>query len=369
MTNEEHPIVRRNVLSAIGIGVVGGLTLQGTVSLEDDQEAVQRAVGVEDEHATDGDETNVLQIVGDHDHDANEHSLELSEQDIQPGLTTLEFDNQTDETHFVYVVRIPDAEAKLAAYDGATLREQYMNAVSRPFQEAWDPYYCGSIDVEEFFGALVDGLPGWFFEEIVPSGGVGLTAGGTTSKTTQNLGAGTYILECYVIGADGVFHSTTGMVESLQVTGEPADSVEPESDLSVSVSTNGIAFDDDVVESGRHTATVTFEDNQAYSHGLGHDVHLIRLEDDTSICDATDWMNYLDAGADGYYADRGALTSTADDPGPMTFLGGVQDVFPGEGSTETAYVEATYEPGEYAWVAEVPDPVGTGLVAEFTVEE
>lgn len=315
------------------------------------------------------DSANGLTIVGSHEHDPDHeagghgrHRFELSTSEVPSGWQTLTFDNQTDHTHFVYTVRVNNAESKLADYDGDSLREKYMNAVNVPFQEAWDPYYAGEIDVGTFVENLGAALPEWFFStDVVPVGGPGLTSGDEASKTTLDLGEGTYIAECYVLDGDGLFHSPNGMVASFTVTGDASETDEPDATLSVSISSSdGIVFDQNEVAAGQQTVRVTFEDNAVYGHGLGHDVNLIRLErpEDLNV-----WLNFLDVGPDGMYADRGALTSTGSDPGPATFLGGVQDIFPGG----TAYMDVDLIPGRYAWVAEVPDPLGKGMLVPFTV--
>lgn len=337
----------------MGAGMIGSTAVTGTVGA-----AKGRGKGRGPK--------NVLEIVGTHEHEADEHRFELSESTIPSGWTTLEFDNQTEETHFVYPVRLPDAENKLEGYEGETLREQYMNAITFPFQEEWDPYYAGDIGVGTFFENLLGEAP--LLLEVLPVGGPGLTAGGRTSKTTVNLQPGTYFLECYVLNDEGVFHSANGMLESLEVTEDSSKMDEPEPSLNVSISTeHGIVFNPDDVSLGRHTVAVEFDDNTPYGNGLRHDVHLIRLEEGTTLDDVNEWMDYLDVGADGYYADRGALTSTETDPGPETFLGGVQDIVDVQGVPSTAYFEVTLSPGDYAWVAEVPDPHGKGMLETFTV--
>ena len=111
---------------------------------------------------------------------------------------------------------------------------------------------------------------------------------------------------------------------------------------------------------GRHAVAVTFEDQSVYDNLVGHDTHLIRLDDATTAEDVNDWMNWMDAGG---------LASDGTEPG--TFLGGVEtiltpDLLAGTAS-ETAYAHVTLKPGDYAWVAEVPDPRSKGLLTEFSV--
>jgi hypothetical protein len=105
---------------------------------------------------------------------------------------------------------------------------------------------------------------------------------------------------------------------------------------------------------------VQIQDQKIYEHLLGHDVHLIRFDHRTTVDDANGWMNWMHP--DG-------LVSDGTDPG--TFLGGVQAIVtPGllEGNeTKTAYFDVNLNPGAYAWVSEVPDSAGKGLLKPFSV--
>lgn len=303
-------------------------------------------------------------------HEGGEFLFELSDDEIPSGWTTFEFDNRTNHVHLIFVNRLSEAALEaLETEEGDVSREAYMDAISLPFQEAWDPYFAREIDVGTFFGDLIAALPTWFFSEVRVSGGAGLTGARETSRTTLDLEPGTYFIECYVLGDDGVFHSTLGMVEQLEVTGASSGAPEPRPTLNVTVSTDGIDFEDaqgrSGIRPGNHTVGITFEDNTVYGHGLGHDVHLVRLDDGTTVEEVNGWMDYLDVGADGFYADNGALTSTASDPAPQTFLGGVQDIQPP--LPETAYFHVQLKPGDYAWVAEVPDAEGKDMLVPFTV--
>ena len=317
---------------------------------------------------------NTLTITAKHpdDPDADDHYIfELSSHEIPSGWTNIDFHNESGSTHFGYIVRVDDEDADLT-------REQYLEEGSNLFQEAWDPYYAGEIDAEEMFDIMMPTLPEWF-DGLVSSGGPGFLGGHQSSRTTINLALGTYFIECYIMDTEGVFHITHGMVERLVVTEEESAASQPQGDLQLSISsTGGIVFDEENIQPGLTTFEVTFEDNVYYAHGLGHDVHLVRLDGDTSIGQINDWMDYLDVGADGYYADRGALVSSSTAPGPETFLGGVQSIFADEARgreyPQTAYFQAVLTPGRYALVAEVPSPMQpdpdnpeVSMLVEFSV--
>lgn len=325
------------------------------------------------EEASDASSSNVLRVTAKHPNtdETDDHLIfELSDDEIEAGWTTVKFRNDSRSTHFAYMVKVPEEQADLT-------RDEYREVVNLAFQDAWDPYFAGEIDVEAFFDQLFAGLPEWYFEAI-PSGGPGFLSGGETSQATMDLTPGTYFIECYVLDSEGVFHNTSGMIEKLVVTEDDSGAPEPEGDLKVSVSlADGITFEEKNIQPGRKRFEVVFEDNDVYGHGLGHDVNLVRLGD-TTVSEINGWMNYLDVGADGFYADRGALVSDSENPGPQRFLGGVQDVFPdasaGEEFPQTAYFEAVLTPGHYALVAEVPNPMQpdpenteVSLLHEFSV--
>lgn len=319
-------------------------------------------------------DTNVLEVITRHPPLADAHAhyeFVLSDEEIPSGWTTIRMSNHSGSTHFGYMVRVPDEQADLSV-------EEYMAAVSLPFQDAWNPYFEGEIDVAGFFDVLLPGMPEWF-GEAVPSSGPGLTSGGTTASMTMNLEPGTYFIECYVLDSDGVFHTTHGMVERLVVVDEASDSSEPAGDVSVRISsTEGLRLDADNIQPGPTTFEVLFEDNVVYGHGLGHDVHLVRLDGETTVEEVNGWMNYLDVGADGYFANSGALVSASGHRGPQTFLGGVQALFPnaaaGQGFPISAYFHADLTPGHYALVSEVPNPMqpdpgnpDISMLVEFSV--
>jgi hypothetical protein len=303
-------------------------------------------------------DTNVLEVIARHPpmgHARAHYEFVLSDEEIPSGWTTIRLNNRSSATHFGYMVRVPDEQADISV-------EEYMDAVSLPFQDAWDPYFAGEIDVGAFFGELVPSMPDWFGENV-PSSGPGLTGGGMTSSMTVYLEPGTYFIECYVLDSDGEFHTTHGMINRLVVVEDShGGSSEPSGQVQVRISsTEGLRLDAESILPGPTSFEVTFEDNIGYGHGLGHDVHLVRLDGETTVDDINAWMDYLDVGPDGFYADRGAMLSASGQRGPQTFLGGVQPLFPnaaaGQAFPLTAYFHVDLTPGNYVLVSEVPNPV------------
>lgn len=389
---------RRIVLKTLGAGVVGGGIITGSVAAKGQGRGPRNVVEIEAGHEH-----------PDEEDDDPEWWLDIDRQEIPPGWVTFKFENLTDHLHFGYMVKVSepalfdDEDAFVSpglvdfepdAGDPGQWGEKWRHAVNIPFQDAWDPYYAGDWPVgsvadlapETFIGELVlpletgSNIPDWFLAEGIAEsvGGPGFTGGHQTATTTQYLDPGVYVLECYVLDEEGRFHSPFGMVEYIEVTDGAEKGSKPSADMEVSISSaEGITFDESDIKPGRHTVEVIFEDNIIYPNFLGHDIHLLRM-DDVEMDQLEYWMDYLDAedplDPESEYMDRGALTSTHDNPGPETFLGGVQDVFAGDGPgfveagyPVSTYIDVTLEPGDHAWIAEVADPDGKDMLVEFTV--
>lgn len=314
-------------------------------------------------------QNNVLEITAFHE--GNDFGFKLSDSKIPSGWTTIKLDNETESTHFAFLhYGTEEFLSGMKEDAGEVSRQAYLDEIGIPFQEEVDPYFRGDIGAGTFFANLGTALPSWGPANR-PIGGPGLTSGGKASKTTQYLKPGVYFVECYVLNEDGVFHVTNGMVEKLVVTDESSDAREPKPTMRISLSSDdGIEVADaqgrSGIRPGQHTVAVTFEDNKTQG---GHDLHLIRLDDGTTIEEVNAWMDWPDVGPDGFYNTDEfgpALTSYHGNPGPQTWLGGVQDIQPP--LPETAYFHTQLKPGEeYAWVSEIANPKARGFLKTFTV--
>lgn len=303
---------------------------------------------------------NVIKVTPTHHHHGgeDEHHFELSTHEVPSGWTTFRFDNsEAHATHFAYLAKVPDD----------VTAEDYRQQVTEPFQPVLDSLAIGDDNpFEPVFGpdglpnTEDDGVPSWYWG-VTFKGGVGLTAAGQTSQTTVHLKSGNYIMECYVKTEDNRFHSYHGMLEDFEVTSEPSGAPEPHSSVEVALSTqNGLELQGDV-SSGRQTFKVSFE-NQGNYGGFGHDVHLIRLEDGTTVQSVDQWMNWMSPVG---------LVSSHDSPGPATFLGGMHDIFPLlPNEKSTAYFAAHLESGEeYALLSEVPPLIEAGVAGPNALQK
>lgn len=282
---------------------------------------------------------DVVQVAAGH------HTFVTSHEEIGSGWTTFRFRNRADAPHFMIIEKMPVWEGEQKTV------EDSRSEVVPVFQNFMDSF---REEAPSFPDAGFE-LPAWY-GEVVFVGGPGLASPGETAETRTYLEPGVYVIECYVKTEDGTFHSTEGMIEGLVVneasnaSGEPAPA-RVDGRVSVS-SSDGITLERSPRRPGTRTLEVRFDDQAAYSHFLGHDVHLARLDEGADRESLGAWMNW---------AVPGGLAGEV--PEGVTFLGGVQDM--PEGSS--AYLTADLAPGQYALVAEVPDPADKGMLVEFTI--
>ncbi|MBD3868558.1 MAG: hypothetical protein IFK94_10585 [Acidobacteria bacterium] len=262
--------------------------------------------------------------------------------EIPSGWTTFRTTNNSAMVHMGVVERMPE---------GYGLREQ-QDQVAPVFQEGMNLIIQGDMDGAM---AIFGELPEWF-GRIVFLGGPGLLAPGQVTETSAYLEPGTYILECYV-KTDGVFHSYNpapemdGMIAQFTVTAEPSGAQEPTPSIEIAISNEtGMEITGEPT-AGEHQVAVHFTDQAVHEHFLGHDVHLVRLTPETDQDALVAWMNW-------------SLPAGLQTPAPAVFLGGTNEL-PAGG---TAYFKATLEPGEYAWIAEVPSADQKAMLQRFTVK-
>ncbi len=278
--------------------------------------------------------TNVVDIIA--------KGMQFSAPDTIPsGWVTFRFHNQSSYTHFALLERWPE---------GHTLADGEKQ-IAPVFQDAMDLLIKGDKDAAmKRFGDL----PGWM-KQIVYIGGPGLIAPGGETSATVKLDPGYYIIECYV-KTDGRFHSsltksgTQGMTHEFKVTATDSGGKAPDADIQIQISSDKGIQADGRMTPGRHTVSVHFVDQKAYGNFTGHDVHLVELGTDTDRAGLMQWMNWMNP--DGL--------ST---PAPVVFVGGLNEMPAGN----TGYFTVNLEPGNYAWISEIPDPDQHGMFRPFSV--
>lgn len=260
---------------------------------------------------------------------------------IPSGWTTFDFANTSGMIHFA-LLDVPPA--------GITA-EIFTNTVAQYFQQAMDGMNAGDeAAVEAAFGKF----PDWI-GELGRHGGPGLLSPGRRGQTTVYLEPGRYMLECYV-KSDGVFHTTSpgqgrlGMVMDLTVTDEKSDAPEPTANVTLAVRNTGIEITSGELQSGSNTIRVDFIEQQQLPSFVGNDVHLMRVDGEDSIRLADQWLDWR-------------TKEGLEDPSPVTFLGGINDMSAGS----HGYFTVDLPPGDYAFIAEMPGPLASGFVLPFSV--
>ncbi|WP_086478129.1 MULTISPECIES: hypothetical protein [Arenibacter] len=257
---------------------------------------------------------------------------------ITSGWNTFRYKNLSPQTHFFLVDKYPE---------GKTANDAE-NLVSPVFDSAMKLIMEGKV--EEGY-AEFEKLPEWF-GEVVFVGGSGLVSPGQIGETTLKLAPGKYVIECYVKMSNGIFHTSMGMTKDLVVSNTDSGNKPLTADVDISISsTEGIVFNDSV-SAGKHTFSVFYKDQIAHEHFVGHDIHLVKLEEDANLEELEVWMNWSDP--------KGLI-----DPSPkgVTFIGGVNDMPAGN----TGYFTATIEPGKYALISEVPNASSKNMLKTFEV--
>ena len=261
--------------------------------------------------------------------------------EIPSGWTTFRFVNASSMIHFAMIDVPPE---------GITTQEM-SDTVMDYFQEAMDGMNAGD---EEAVNAAFAKFPPWI-AELGRMGGPGFLSPGRTSDATVYLEPGRYLMECYV-KTDGIFHTTSpgegqlGMLLDIVVTEENNGAPEPTANATLAIRNSGIELTSGELREGSNTIRVDFIEQQALPSFVGNDVHVMRVTDADSIASADAWMDWR--AKDGL-----------EDPGPVLFLGGINDLPAGM----HGYFTVDLAPGDYAFIAEIPGPLAAGFVLPFSV--
>lgn len=254
--------------------------------------------------------------------------------ELRSGWTTFRMTNEGREPHFLIFWRLPE---------GRTF-DEYAETVVGPFVTQLGRYKAGELTREQLYEEIGGALPEWLDLGAIGRGGPGFLSPGRTAETTVELEPGTYVMECYMVNTEGKIHNDLGMLRPLTVTTESTAAAPPEADAELTLANYEIRTEGEL-RPGENTVRVAVEERPEGL--LGHDVHLARLEDGTDMAKVAEWMDWVDG-----------LTP----PSPVEFLGGAEQVAPGEAS----YLTVDLEPGRYAWISE--GYAGQGMIEEFVVE-
>ena len=154
--------------------------------------------------------------------------------------------------------------------------------------------------------------------------------------------------------SNGIFHTSMGMTKDIVVTTIDSDNQEPEADIEIEISsTEGIVFNDSI-SSGGYDFSVFYADQIVHENFVGHDVSLVKLDENADLEELENWMNW---------ADPKGLIEPA--PNAVTFLGGVNDMPAGN----KGYFTAILGTGNYALISEVPNARNKNMLKTFVVQK
>jgi len=247
--------------------------------------------------------------------------------EIPSGWTTFRFENAGQETHMMFISRLPD---------GVTF-DDYMTDAAVPFNEAWYALRDGRIGSEEVFPLIIDNLEPWYWN-MQYTGGVGMIAPGRVAEATLNLEPGNYVIECYMRTPEGEVHYMEGMIDPLVVTEARSPGSAPQGDVRITLSEAGMQVDREL-PAGTHTFEVLVVDHP--ENTFGHNVHVIRLDDGAAADEVLGWLDFASV--------RGLV-----DPAPGVFVGGITPIPAGT----TGYFRTTLVPGRYLLVSEFTGHLG-----------
>ena len=267
--------------------------------------------------------------------------MDFQMQDTLPsGWNTFKYNNNSTETHFFLLDKYPE---------GKTL-ENTKKEVAPPFDHGMELIIEGKMDeAMAEFGKL----PEWF-GQIVFTGGSGLVSPKNTSTTTVKLEPGLYRIVCDVKMANGMFHTSIGMVKELIVSDKDSGNSPPKVEIAITISsTEGINYEGTIAQ-GDQTFSVYYKDQIVHENFVGHDVNLVKLDNNADLDALEAWMNW---------APPTDLMPPA--PEGVTFLGGTNDAPAGS----TQYFKVNLEPGNYAFISEVPNAVSKNMLKTFSVSQ
>lgn len=261
---------------------------------------------------------------------ALDYAFQTSTTEAPSGWTTFQIQNKGEETHVLELARLPE---------GVDLEE--FGRAYGTFDSLAGELQSGAIDSVEFQKAVKRQVPSWVFSLDYRSG-PGFLAPGATSTTTVRLEPGIYVMACSIKNREGTEHFRLGMLRPLTVTETEASTSAPEADATLRAANYEFRMEGEL-SAGRQTVAVHLGERSQSMEAPYQDVHLVRLDDDTSVEQVTEWMR------------------TRETPAPADFMGGASAAPAGQ----TVYLTVDLEPGQYAWVSQASEP--KGMVKQFTV--
>ncbi|MET0903618.1 MAG: hypothetical protein ABWZ52_10295 [Acidimicrobiales bacterium] len=240
---------------------------------------------------------------------ATDHHFTMSATTVAEGMVPVELVNDGESPHHLLVVRLDDGQT-----------------------------------MDDYLAAF-DGGEGAANELVTHAGGVNAVEPGSSAVGYADLAPGTYLVLCFIPGAEGEAHLTDGMVAELEVV--PADPVPSPTTTVGEISLVDFGFG--LPESGLSAAGTYRLTNEGESD---HELSIMRVDDGKALGDV---VTYLQAGFQG-------------EP-PVAFTGGAGGIEPGE----DGYIDLDLAPGTYLVMCFLGDEatgkrhVELGMLSQLTV--
>lgn len=234
--------------------------------------------------------------------------------------------------------------------------------------------------------ALTSGNPDAVFQFVSADGGVGAIDPSGNAQIVANVQPGQYMIVCFIAGPDGVPHVAKGMYKLLTVGAAAAASASAAGtpQASSTVTLKDFTFDaPDTLPAGRAIIKVDNSGPQI------HEMNILKLGSGKTVQDALNFFKATTppattaAGGQGpatakpsaaaVSAAASAAAKPAAGPGgppPFNAVGG----FNGESQNLSGWAVVNLEPGNYAYICNVPDPASgqphwaLGMIKGFTVK-
>jgi hypothetical protein len=181
---------------------------------------------------------------------------------------------------------------------------------------------------------------------MVDVGGPNAPDPNSSSDATFNLGAGNYVVICFVDTPDHVPHFAKGMIRPLKVVASSAPAApEPTADATVTLSDYTFTMSGKLTP-GKHTIKIVNKGPQE------HEVELVRLAPGKESKDVAAWI------------------AKPEGPPPGNALGGIAGAVNGT----VAYMTVDLTPGDYGFLCFIPDAkdgkahVQHGMMKDFKVQ-
>ncbi len=257
---------------------------------------------------------------------------------ISSGWSKIQFRNEGQDTHLLLFSKLPEGKSI----------DDYLTEAGNPYNEVWYQLRDRKITPKEAGKLISEQVPKWFWD-VQFVGGAGLVTPGGVTEITVKLSPGNYVIECYAKTKDGEIHFMEGMARPLLVTDKTSDVSPPTEDIQLTISNYDMSVEGNISPGKR---TVKVDVTEMPEQGIGHNVHVVRLEPEADKQKLVEWMNW--------FSPEGLRTPT---PDHVSFIGGMH-VLPVD---NMGYFTVDLQPGRYLFVSGLTAHLG--VMKEVTINQ